>query len=204
MNKQKGVINLTPILLILIAVGAFYFIFRPKTPDYSSRLKETAQLQKEDVITVPRDWPVYVNSQHKLSLKHPPEITPTIDIDNENMIAIVRKGPSQKEGTELYDGLSLKISSQKLPKGKTLKEVTQEAEQQSTENGTITQTLKSTTISQLTSYTYSARGLGEHKYIYLPQGETNYVLIIDSTVDPSNQGFDKTVNQILSSIKFTE
>ena len=204
MRKQKGVINLTPILLIVIALGVFYFIFRPQTPDYSSRLKETVQLQKEEVVTTPRDWPVYSSSQYKLTFKHPPDITPTIDIDNQNMVAIVKKGPSQKEGTELYDGLSLKISSQKLPKEKTFKEDAQEAEQQSTENGTITKTLKSTTIAQLNGYTYSARGLGEHKYIFLPQGETNYLLIIDSTTDPSSQGFEKTVNQILSSIKFIE
>jgi len=73
------------------------------------------------------------------------------------------------------------------------------------ENGDILNPKTKTSINGLGGYTFTAQGLGIHKYTYLQSPDKTWtVKIIDSTNDPSDQGFEETVNKILSTFKFTD
>lgn len=176
MNKEKGIINLTPILLIIIAIGAFYFIFRPKTPDYSSRLKETAQAPKEEVVTVPRDWPVYVDTKIGISFKYPPDwniITPE----------------KEAKPKDLY------ISQDTLAPDEYLK--------QNPGKFDLTKQKKETIDSKTVIWIKENKNFYRREYIVSPSKKGT--VIIGATLDlDADEKQLKTVNQIFSSIKFTE
>ena len=175
MKRQKGIINLTPVLLILIALGVFYFIFRPKTPDYSSRLKETAQLQKEEVVTAPHDWPVYVDNNLGFKFNYPPDLN------------IITPNKEAKPG-DLYISQSLLALENYLEENPGKFDLTNKTEK---------------IIDSKTVFRVGGTDVYRREHIILPA--RSGTAIIGATFPKDAQKTEtKIIDQILSSIKFTE
>jgi len=146
------------------------------------------------------DWKTYTNDNIVYTFSYPQDIT----LSEGNMIKLLLKGPSQKESTELYDGIMLNFSLPFKIEELSLSDYVDQQIEKSLENAEVLEPKTEISINGLKGYTYTAQGLGIHKYIFLQSPEKSWTVeIINSTSDPSDQGFEKTVNKILKTFKFT-
>jgi len=60
---------------------------------------------------------------------------------------------------------------------------------------------KEISANELEGFTFTVEGLGVFKYIYLDLGNKHYLEIVDATVDPSSEGYVKTVGEMLETIE---
>jgi len=170
-----------------------------------SPLPTTLEKNPEDKSTA--DWKTYSKT---VSFKYPANITLTEAEPGNPAISLSLFGPSQKKDTEAYDGLFLTFYLPEKLNGKSFTSYVQEQFSQEQKNleiigGTMDKGLEEIEIAGLKGYTYTLTGLGTHQYIYLPSPKEGEVIkITNSTVDPTNQGFKKTVEQILASFKFIQ
>ena len=73
------------------------------------------------------------------------------------------------------------------------------------QTGEILQPKKTITVNGISGYTYTVEGLGTFKNIYLQSpNKACTVEITDATIDPTNQGYQKTVDKILTTFKFVD
>ena len=115
-------------------------------------------------------------------------------------------GPTQRTQQGFHDGIALGFYIGSL-EGKTLKEFV-DAEVKKTEDSKgssqVIEYPKEIIVGGVNGYSYKISGAGPFTNIYLSPKPNAYFRIIDGTQDPTNQGFKKTVDQILSTFKFTD
>jgi hypothetical protein len=144
------------------------------------------------------DWKTHTNAKCGFTIKYPPELS--VD-ENRGCVHFSLWGPTQKTETEFYDGISLLFDSGQLG-NKTLKELIEEEAAVFQDVGEVLIPPTQTTIAGVSGYTFKARGLGVFTYFYVSHKSGVYLEIVDSTVDPTGKGFQKTVDLILSTLKF--
>ncbi|HUW24879.1 MAG TPA: hypothetical protein VMW04_04695 [Patescibacteria group bacterium] len=145
------------------------------------------------------NWKTYQSPNSPYTFKYPPEAT----LKEENMIILTQLGPTQKEATELYDGFTLQFSLPLVLPDNNLSRYVDGEIEKSKENADIVKSKEKITLNGYEGYTYTVRGLGTVKYIYLQSGKNN-VKILYLVGDPAKKGFQQTIDQILSSFKFIE
>ncbi len=207
--NQKGfapIIILLAVLFIAGLGGAYYFgtyVNKPLQPQPTIQPLVSSPTQQ---LTVPvttakidetANWKTYTSQKNSFSLKYPSGME--IEEKSDNYTAFILAGPTQKKQTELYDGIGLFIIKGTL-QGRSLKNF---VEAEAKQAGEMVKPITTTYISSYEAYTYTSRGLGEHTYIYIANNGT-YWEIINSTGDPTHKGFQKTVDQILSTFRFIE
>ena len=152
------------------------------------------------------DWKTYTHPNVPFTFKYPSgtEIKESITIrdeSRENSIRLIKQGPTQIEGTELYDGLGLRLGFNTLA-GRRLEELVDERVAESEEIGTVLEEKRAIEFQKYKAYTYKAEGLGISEYIYLQTpDESTYIEIVNFTEDPTEQGFESLVDQILSTLR---
>ena len=143
-------------------------------------------------------WQTYLNNEIGFSIKHPSDLEPKED-EVSKIVTFVKFGPTQKEDTEFYDGISMSIKAGNLG-GKTLKEFVD-----SVGKGDPTSEVVSgpemVNIAGVSGYKLTIRGLGEFDYYYFQKGADGYIEIVDNSQDPAKQGFIEIVTQMLESLK---
>ncbi len=145
------------------------------------------------------NWTTYTSAQHGFIIKYPPNVE-IYEKTSEDAVDFVLDGPTQRRQSENSDGLALRFTSGSLGE-KTLKDFVLE---RSNNGAEILIPFKPTTFAGISGYTYRARGLGASTYIYVLKGQGEYIEIIDYTIDPTGKGFERIVDQILSTFKFTQ
>lgn len=143
------------------------------------------------------DWKTHTNSKCGFSIKYPDELT--VD-ETRGCVHFSLWGPTQKTETEFFDGISLLFDSDQLG-NKTLKELAEEEAAMFQDVGEVLIPPTQTTIAGVSGYTFKASGLGVFTYFYLSPKPGVYLEIVDSTVDPTGKGFQKTVDLMLSTLK---
>jgi hypothetical protein len=149
-----------------------------------------------------QDWNTYKNKNVAFTFKYPSEATLT----QENKIHLSLWGPTQKKDTEFYDGISLSFSLPFKISELSLKEYAEKQFNKSSQNpdSQIISPLKEIVINNKKGYTFKTSGLGEFQYIYLQSENKQWTVeIINASNDPTSQGFQKTVDTILSTFEFT-
>lgn len=146
--------------------------------------------------SIPENWGTYTAAGNIFSFKYPPDMTLEKRADG---LALIKIGPTQREGTEVYDGILLNFRTGSL-QGQTLQQYVQGQVEESQQHAEVTRPLSQTTINGISGYTFMVRGLGEFTHIYLPLGDNQFLHISKLVEDPSNQGFEKTANQVLSTL----
>lgn len=144
------------------------------------------------------DWKTHTNTKCGFSIKYPDELT--VD-EARGCVHFSLWGPTQKTDTEFYDGISLLFDSGQLG-NKTLKELVEEEADEFKVVGEVLISPAETTIAGVAGYTVKASGLGVFTYFYVSHKPGIYLEIVDSTVDPTGKGFQKTVDLMLSTLKF--
>jgi hypothetical protein len=112
--------------------------------------------------------------------------------------SVSKWGPTQEEGTEFYDGISLSFKTGDTG-GATLEEW---ANSKYTELMEVFETTEpqTTTLAGTSGYKMHVKGIVEADYYYLPLGTSSYLEIIDASKDPTSAGFYATVQAILASL----
>lgn len=146
------------------------------------------------------DWKTISTSSYEL--KYPQEIE--AKLAEASNIFLTKAGLTQKTGTELYDGISLHFELREIPGIPLQYAKNIIANSQQNFESTVTQSPKPVTINGYSGVDFILETLNRVHY-YVLQGSNNLLMIIsDSTVDPTNQGYTTIVSQILSTFKFTD
>lgn len=159
------------------------------TSKFNSSPSPTQEIKKDEL----SDWKIYEDINNKFSFKYPPDLSPKIYDDKS--VVIEKWGPTQKEDTEFYDGLSISFTIYPL-EGKTFAETVMSNRQGSEEvsGEKISEPTKIIT-SGFEGLTYEVMG---HHYFFYPIGDSNYLFVTNMTNDPTNAGFTEIAEQILS------
>jgi hypothetical protein len=197
-------------LLGLIVIAGSVFIGIQIEKNQTSNQQPTITPSPTETIlptTIPTvdptaDWETYIDEKGIYTIKYPSDFK----TETQREIFILSKwGPDQKPNTELYDGLSLNFSFD--PSLKNIDDlktsVNNFISSLASENiSDITKEMTNISIGEYSGYTFTSQGLGTHTYIFLQSPFGGAIQITNSTIDPNNQGFQDTVNQILSTFKF--
>lgn len=149
---------------------------------------------------IPDDWHTFTSNEHDFIVQYPMDMR--VQDRQRDAIRFIKFGPTQRENTEVYDAISLRFNSGSL-EGKSLEDFVRSKieEARATSEAQVIAEIEPVTIAGYNGFKYRLRGLGESTHIYLPKGENGYLMIVDATVDPQNQGFARTVDMMLSTLK---
>lgn len=138
----------------------------------------------------------YVSPNPRYQFNYPGDLE--VQHHGDGTLTLVKWGPTQQEGTEFYDGISLNFKTGQL-NGATLKEF---VDQRAAELGGVFETSPpaSASVGTLSGYRFHVKGYVEGEYYYVDLGTNSYLEIIDATKDPSNAGFASIVSGVLASL----
>lgn len=127
-------------------------------------------------------------------------------IDNKDplQVRVYKNGPTQKGQTEMYDGVIVNFGKVKL-NGEQLSKWVDDTINEATANGTseVVKSKNAIVFNNYSGFTYSLRGLGVSEYTVLQKdtNSSNAIVITTLVADPTNVGFQRQVDDILSSLQ---
>ena len=186
---------------IFIKNGYIYDVYWPTnyTGEYKNQVKviiSSILFPGKRVLTIPKS---FTSEKIGFSMKYPSEVTQS---EKDGYITFTQWGPTQKDQTEFYDSINILIKSGSL-NGQTLTDYVNKEVENSKQNGDILEYPKTVILAGVSGLQYKARGLGSFTYYYVPLKNDNFLQIIDGTNDPTNLGFAKTVEVMLSTLELT-
>lgn len=149
------------------------------------------------------DWQTYTSQDLGFAVRHPEDVE--VQRRQDGSITFIKWGPTQREGTEFYDGIRVQITQGQLG-GKSLRAFVEQKVQEE-KNDPVTQTVSSieqVSIGGKIGYKYDISAFGDRTINYLPKGNGEYLRIIDGTIEPKNQGFKQTVKRMLASLRIIQ
>jgi len=189
------------ILVILIGGGAYLLASgrlsgTGKTPTPTPALNPVVTPTPEASAGM-EDWNTFEKEGVGFTFMYPPDLEYREYEDG--TFSVSKTGPSQTEGTEFFDGISLGFKQAELG-GLTIIEFVEQkaAELKEAFEATTPEVVQ---IAGGSGYKMHVKGLVEADYYYVALGTSSYLEIIDATMDPTNAGFAETVQKILSSLK---
>lgn len=200
--KRMGIFG---IISVLLGVLALVISKHPEAKQISPVLTPQ-QLNKipKTVNGIPSFWHLYRSETNGFMIKHPLDVTAEVTSTGDHFYKL---GATQSMGTELYDGISLLITSGRMD-GKNLKEFVFHEyliAKKDPQTETITE-IKPVTIGAKEGFVYKIKNPSEKEVIYLPRENNKYLIITNSTKTPDNQSrnYNEVVTQMLSSIEDTK
>ncbi len=202
--NNKSIIVIA-VVFFLTVLAALLYVNRQEDENLMAGVTPTPSPANEvsPLPTVTDDtWQVFESESLGIRMEYPENVNQET---REGQVVFVKAGPSQTANTEFYDGISLTFRRGALETGQTLRELAESTledlrEMQSAEGENEIETF---ILAGRTGYRYTVETLGKHTYMYLPVGDGEYLEVIDSTTDPTSQGFEATVDRMLSTVEFT-
>ncbi|MBN1169016.1 hypothetical protein JXA63_03950 [Candidatus Woesebacteria bacterium] len=214
-NSSKVLI---PIAIIIFAVGvtaSVYLSDRKGTDNNSqdlptptpeqiqstptSKLKPTPTATESASLT-PEGWEVYDDPDYYFTLLYPSDLE--IRENEDGSVVFVKLGPTQTEGTEVFDGIILTIDSGTYEEDNLMDFVEGEHEKAQQSPVSEISEISESSINGKTAYQYEEVGLGTFTHIYIPFDKNTYVHVTKLVADPTNAGFSEMAEQIISSIDY--
>ena len=194
------------LLFIALVIGAVYLISQNKKPitekpttDEQVTTQSASDTTTKTITDSTLNWKTYTNKY--FSVKYPSDL---ISGGGESLLNISKWGPTQTEGTELFDGFAVNFILKEIPN--TSPEEYAEtliAESESMGVSKITEGPTAIILNTYKGVTYTEEGLGTFKQIVLGSDDDSKIMVISYIVaDPGNLGFQETVDQILSTFEF--
>lgn len=193
---------------VLFAVGIYVFRQSNDSASISQVPSSTRQIVSSPEASplptpkVPTSWKTYTSEVYNFSIRYPEDIIHDTNSEGERFY---KHGPSQSQGTELYDGILVLIRSGSLENIPFAMWVERKYEE--VKNDPLQPRMgekKSVTIAGKQGFIFTVSTLGERAVIYLPKGDNEYLEINNGTVEPQDreQTFQKTVDLMLSTITY--
>ena len=203
-----GLVKIAAVLLILaiLAVVAYftgnYFTGLKTKPSPTVVATEVPVETPSATLDPTVDWKTYSTSTYEV--KYPSEIIPKEQ--EGSAVTFSKWGPTQKEGTELYDGYSVSFVPREIPNTTLESYVNAKIEEvKKQEVSKVTSGPNVKTINGYRGLSYVEEGLGTYTQIILESKDKIMFVEISVLVsDPGNLGFQEVVDNILSSFKFFE
>lgn len=144
-------------------------------------------------------WETITSKDHGFSIQHPPEVEVQETVDGVHFMLF---DSDQEEGEEFLDGVNLIFRSGFL-EGRTLEEFAEERREELLEQKVVEEVsdVQRTKLANLTGFNFDVKSLVSITHIYLPRGENQYLEIINATADPNDQGYKRTADKMLSTLK---
>lgn len=203
MNLNKTVIAV--LSLVLLAAIAGYMLYRSQIASTSETASPTPTPPKASPTSDPSiisGWETSSFSSIGFSIDHPPDFQ--VQENQEGSSTLLKLGPTQREGTEIYDGISMTFDTGGYAND--LQAFAEERRQISIAEPSTESAgnLEPVTIAGIEGYQYRMVGLGEFTIVYLPKDEDTYFRISYLVSDPANQGFEGLADTILSTLNLEE
>jgi len=158
-------------------------------------------------------WETYTSARYKFTVKYPQGIV--LD-EGESGVSLGLFGPTQKRETEFYYGYGIYLlfsPPKAVGTGMLIDLVQQKLDQAKQDRIDIvgedvnnnSRRVEAIKIGNYDGFTYTVNVLGTFQMIYLlsPYDPTMYIEIANAVANPTNQGYQKTVTEILSTFQFT-
>lgn len=203
LNQKGSFLLILGLVIIIIVFGAGgYLLTMNKNQNSNQYISQPTPTSTQPTsLNEIESWKIYQNAI--FSFKYPDTATPHDINDQYTDVSINFKYPGSPDGCELCDGYLLAFKSGKL-NNQSLEEVAEKTLKEKEGYGSITQSLKSVSINSYSGLTFSYTVQIATTEIYLSDGKGNYIEIRESIDDPQKRGYGKTIDQILSTFKFTD
>ncbi len=192
------------VALLLLAVGAGVFVYslqnKPKTPVLVN-ISPTVQPSSTPDTVIPADWNVFESEDFAYTFSYP---SVDFELTENESVRVTFIGPTQAEGTEVYDGIILEFGTITPLGDQLLLPYVKEDLGEQREHAEVIKEPTPIKVNGIDGYTYTISGLGEFTFIYLPTPDGKSVVRINYLVaDPENSGYQKIVDDMLESFAFT-
>ncbi len=161
---------------------------------------EFAPCPSDAASAISEDWITISNLSYSFS--YPPDFT-IREVDGSSVVS--KLGPTQKLGTEMYDGVMVQFRAVDL-EGQPLADFVEAQIAADKNNGisTVVDAKQPITIKGYTGFSYVVEGMGTFTQNYIQAEGSNQALeVIYLVADPSQQNFQSSVDQILNTIQLT-
>jgi hypothetical protein len=144
------------------------------------------------------NWSEYTNQELGFSVKYPPEL----DLEeNQARASFVYWGPTQREGTELYDGISFTVSHDVYSSEISLEQYIGAKLGEAEITGEIIMPMATTTLGGVQGYSYTISSLGEITHIIVPVDDNQVLDVHYLAPDPGSNGFQEAVGKLLGTFE---
>lgn len=114
-------------------------------------------------------------------------------------------GPTQEANTEFYDGVSVSIYARTLAEDETLEDVIGDEVGQTEQIGEVLEPVSTTTLAGLAGRHFRSYTVGAPQDRYYLQLNENTLLVVSAGApDPTEQGYEQVVAQMLNSLEIIE
>jgi hypothetical protein len=206
------VVILAVIALVIIAGASFLFMSQERRDQALETPTPTSpNVASPTPVVDTADWETYINEKENWQIDYPQEAEVATHSANQigsngvgNVVVFSHLGPTQAQGTELFDGYSVTVGLKSKPANQSLMGF---AEQDSDPGEGIGERsdLESITINGHEGYETTVTSLGEARLIYLeyPVLETRvyYISIFSTAPGEREQEFDAIVETMLQSFR---
>lgn len=206
-------------MLSIVAVVAAWFVFYRTKDDIRTKnyignsVEECSRIQVLCVdgferfddndgcgcrpISIPDNWKAYSNNTIGFSIKYDPSLI--LQESTKTDVRFYKWGPTQRGQTEVYDGIIFSVRKISVTDGGQTHINTQI--EQFKNVGTITEPLHDSSLNGVPVKRFGASGLGDFKIIFVPIDNQTIIEISYMIPDPTGVGFQKIVDQMLSTFK---
>lgn len=147
--------------------------------------------------SIPTDWKLYLSDTIGFSMYYDPSLT--LQESSKTDVRFYKQGPTQRGQTEMYDGMIVSIRKVSVDDGGQV--YIDDQIEQYKNVGNITVPLHESTLNGISVKEYSASGLGDSTIIFVPVDNQILLEVSYMVPDPTNAGFQKVVNSMLSTFK---
>ncbi|PIQ76158.1 hypothetical protein COU78_01205 [Candidatus Peregrinibacteria bacterium CG10_big_fil_rev_8_21_14_0_10_49_24] len=143
------------------------------------------------------NWKTYDSDTVGFSMQYDPKLT--VNEDSEEEVRFYLHGPTQRGQTEMYDGLLLSVRKVQATEG--MQSYIDSQLEQYKDIGTVTEPLHDGMMNGIATKEFSASALGDSKRIFIELNENSLLEIAYMAPDPTNAGFQETIDSMLSSLR---
>ena len=146
---------------------------------------------------VGENWKQYSSNNIGFSIKYDSSLI--VSEEENNTVRLYKYGPTQRGQTEMYDGIILTVRRVSLTNSA---QSYIDAQMEGFKNdGTITVPLHDEKLNGISVKAFSGSGLGDFNLMFVPVNDQTLLEISYMAPDPTNAGFQKTVEMMLSTFQ---
>ena len=187
------------VIVVVIVAGLFGWMFSWQSWKSVPPVNQTRMSMSDDQPTgsIPTDWKLYSSDTIGFSMYYDPSLT--LQEETKTDVRFYKQGPSQRGQTEMYDGMIVTVRKIDVV-GDTQAYIDNQIEQYK-DIGSITEPLHDSKLNGISTKEYGVSGLGDAKIIFVSINNQTLLEVSYMVPDPTNAGFQKTVDLMLSTFK---
>jgi hypothetical protein len=151
---------------------------------------------QDQAVNIPSDWKTTRSEALGISVSHPADVAAGHENGN---LTLHKWGPTQVEGTEVYDGMVLNFDKSPLS-GKAFEQAVNAEVEDWKVHGEIVKSLSTLTMAGKNAYSFVGSGLGQYTIYFIELNGAEYLRVSTLVEDPKSQGFQTIADTILKSL----